>query len=117
MKEPSGRIIRWVNALSEYDFDLMHRAGKLNVVADSKSRNALAAVALEQEITHDTIMEFLNGKLNESSQELRRKSKNFMLLNNNVHGQGLYTVSKWVAARDDICNIDLVYGIHGSRWY
>ncbi|OMJ11838.1 Retrovirus-related Pol polyprotein from transposon [Smittium culicis] len=37
-KETCGRIIRWVNTLSEYDVIIKHRAGKDNVVADFLSR-------------------------------------------------------------------------------
>jgi RNase H-like domain found in reverse transcriptase/Reverse transcriptase (RNA-dependent DNA polymerase)/Integrase zinc binding domain/Integrase core domain/Zinc knuckle/Aspartyl protease len=42
--DPSGRIVRWVNLLREYDLVLQHRAGKDNPVADFLSRPAMAAV-------------------------------------------------------------------------
>ena len=85
MKEPSGRIIRWVNALSEYDFDLLHRAGKDNVVADYLSRNVFAALSDPYPITQDMIKDFLTGKICESNQELRRKAKLFVILNDKLY--------------------------------
>lgn len=36
--EPSGRIARWLQKLAEYDFEIEHIKGKLNVVADALSR-------------------------------------------------------------------------------
>jgi hypothetical protein len=37
-KELNQRQTRWVEALSEYDFDIIHKPGKTNVVADALSR-------------------------------------------------------------------------------
>jgi hypothetical protein len=38
MKNPSGRIARWLMALLEYDFNLVYRKGRLNTTADCLSR-------------------------------------------------------------------------------
>lgn len=38
MKNPSPRIARWIVKLSCHKFDIVHRSGKLNTVADSLSR-------------------------------------------------------------------------------
>jgi hypothetical protein len=37
-KDPSGRIIRWINFLSQFDCTIVHRSGKDNPVADFLSR-------------------------------------------------------------------------------
>lgn len=38
LKDPTSRLARWALKLQQYDFDLIHRKGKLNVVADALSR-------------------------------------------------------------------------------
>lgn len=38
MKEPSGKLARWAVKLQQFDFTLVHRKGKLNVVPDALSR-------------------------------------------------------------------------------
>lgn len=39
MKEPVGRLARWAVKLQQYDFDIVHRKGSQNVVADFLSRS------------------------------------------------------------------------------
>lgn len=38
LKDPSGKIARWMIALLDYSYDIRYRAGKQNVVADGLSR-------------------------------------------------------------------------------
>lgn len=38
LQNPSGRLARWAVHLSQYDFDIEYRSGKLNVLADGLSR-------------------------------------------------------------------------------
>jgi hypothetical protein len=46
--EPTGRRARWVAALIEYDFEIRHRPGSKNLLADSLSRDpALRAVFID----------------------------------------------------------------------
>ena len=46
--KPSGRIARWAAALMEFDYDIKHRPGAQNTLADSLSRDpALRAVTVE----------------------------------------------------------------------
>ena len=37
-KEPEGQLARWLDTLSEYDFEVQHRAGRLHRNADAMSR-------------------------------------------------------------------------------
>jgi len=41
-KEPAGRLHRWALTLQEYDFDILHRPGRENHVADALSRGPVA---------------------------------------------------------------------------
>lgn len=38
LKDPKGRLARWVLRLQPYDFEIIHRPGKLNIVPDFLSR-------------------------------------------------------------------------------
>lgn len=38
LKNPSGRVGRWALRLQGYDYEIIHRAGKMNVVPDALSR-------------------------------------------------------------------------------
>lgn len=38
MKEPEGQLARWLEKLAEYDFEIIHRPGRLHSNADSLSR-------------------------------------------------------------------------------
>ena len=39
LKEPSGRLARWLFELQQYDFEISHKPGSQQVVADMLSRN------------------------------------------------------------------------------
>lgn len=43
LKDPQGRLARWTMRLQPYDFDLVHRKGKENVVPDLLSRTVFEA--------------------------------------------------------------------------
>ncbi|CAH0556831.1 unnamed protein product [Brassicogethes aeneus] len=44
MKDPQGRLARWILRLQPYDFEMIHRKGKDNVVPDMLSRSVDALV-------------------------------------------------------------------------
>lgn len=46
IKDPSSRLWRWRTKLSEYDFDILYKQGKLNSNADALSRNPPLTIAL-----------------------------------------------------------------------
>lgn len=55
LSNPSGRLARWSARLSQFDFEIIHRKGSLNVVADALSRSVnevalldLSALSLDQ---------------------------------------------------------------------
>ena len=43
-KNPEGQVARWLEALQEYDFEIQHRAGRLQSNADALSRRPCAAL-------------------------------------------------------------------------
>jgi hypothetical protein len=83
-RDPVGRIARWIYILSEYDFDLKHRAGKENHVADALSRLPVVAVAVEEDqspgpITFDAVEKYLTGDNNLDSPRMRREARNYVI--------------------------------------
>lgn len=44
LKDPTGRLARWALKLQHYSFDIVHRAGKLNIVADALSRAVIQSI-------------------------------------------------------------------------
>ena len=40
-KDPCSRVVRWRLKYAEYDFDVVYKAGKINVNADALSRNPI----------------------------------------------------------------------------
>ncbi|CAK1585808.1 unnamed protein product [Parnassius mnemosyne] len=45
LNNPSGRLARWSMRLSQFDFEIEHRKGKLNVLPDALSRIQVDAIA------------------------------------------------------------------------
>jgi transposase InsO family protein len=41
VKDPGSRLIRWRLKLEEYDYEIVHKAGKMNANADALSRNPI----------------------------------------------------------------------------
>ena len=67
LRDPSGRILRWINMLQEFDFEIKHCAGKENVVADFLSRPVFlfgggensSNISREENYTFEDIKTFL----------------------------------------------------------
>ena len=63
LKDPVGRLCRWAIKLSQYDFDISHRRGKLNVVADALSRQEVAVVDIALPVEDKWYARILSGVL------------------------------------------------------
>ena len=48
LKEPSGRLMRWVLELQQWDFEIVHRKGAIHHVPDALSREFEEVAAFEQ---------------------------------------------------------------------
>ena len=58
LKEPRGRIARWISRIQEYEFRLKHTPGKDNCVADALSR--LYSMSPTTPLEHETLPDTMN---------------------------------------------------------
>lgn len=55
IKDPIGRIARWAVRLQQYDFEVIHRPGKENVVADALSRAVPVLDAINDKVLEESV--------------------------------------------------------------
>lgn len=56
-KQAKGRIGRWIMEFQQYDFDIIHRPGKDNVVADYLSRHVCSTVGISTDKWYAQLLE------------------------------------------------------------
>ena len=66
IKNPQGRLARWITRLTAFDVEFIYREGECNEVADCVSRNSLAA-RLAKVIKHDGAHPALNSAAREQT--------------------------------------------------
>ena len=68
IKNPQGRLARWITRLTAFDMEFIYRKGEFNEVADCVSRNSLAArLAKIKVIKHDGAHSALNSAAREQA--------------------------------------------------
>lgn len=56
MRDPSGKLARWSVRLNQFDFNIVHRKGKFNVVPDALSRGPVDPPPVESEYLEDAVV-------------------------------------------------------------
>lgn len=88
MKEPSARLARLVQKLSDFDFVIKHKKGKENIVPDTLSRtiieniNEKTDLKIEQ-MKDDFCREMIETKKGKST-KLEKKSRNYLIDDNGI---------------------------------
>ena len=61
IKNPQGRLARWITRLTAFDVEFVYRKGECNAVADCVARNSLAARLANKVLKHDGAHSALNS--------------------------------------------------------
>ena len=61
-KDPCSRLSRWRLKLAEYDFDVVYKAGKMNVNADALSRNPIIDEEISRNLQEDDDDTFMTSQ-------------------------------------------------------
>lgn len=106
LRDPTGRLARWALRLQPYDFQLVHRKGKDNVVPDLLSRTTPAELPAENALQCDAI---------DFPQEVKDQWYKGMLQRVDKHPQ-LYSQWRIEDAKlwKNVANLGL--SLHGDGW-
>lgn len=103
LKNPSGRLARWSMRLSQFDFDIVHRKGKENVVPDALSRIKIDSIEISENINDMWYLKMLKNVEN-----FPQKYPNFTIKENKLFrfSKNKYNLTsqfswKQVVPRDD----------------
>jgi len=66
MKDPHGRIARWLMEMQMYDYDINHKPGKLHVVPDALSRAPIVQAVQGNDQDTDSASVFITSTVNAS---------------------------------------------------
>ena len=67
IKNPRGRLARWITRLTAFDVEFVYREGEYSGVADCASRNSLAARLANKVLRHDGAHSALNSAAREQT--------------------------------------------------
>lgn len=81
LSNPSGRLARWSMQISQYNFEVSHKKGKLNIVPDALSRASISLITYSNETRNTTDDWYL--KVFDGCSTKPQNFKNFQI-NNNV---------------------------------
>ena len=103
-KEPEGQVARWLEALSEYDFKISHRAGKAHGNGDGLSRRPCpddCPTCKKSEIRDETVsVKRILDKSTRKGRTARNREKSVVT---NVHGEDTWIEVLKKAQRQDEC--------------
>ena len=85
VKDPGSKLIRWRLQLEEYDYQIVHKPGRVNSNADCLSRIPIHSI--EHDIIKETYTDYINFYLNEDEPKMHNFSEtdNLLFDSKNTH--------------------------------
>ena len=80
MKNPKGKIARWITELEEYDYEVQYVPGKINMKAAALSRNESATPSIEPSRLDENVY-FTNVEVPNLLQQVREAQLSDQLIN------------------------------------
>lgn len=122
LKNPTGRLARWSIRLSQFDFEIIHRKGKDNVIPDALSRIKVEAIDITKSITDKWYLHLLTNCEKFPQKYPNYSVKDGKLYRNSKNKYKLTSQYSWkqVIPKEDVGNLikqyhnDLPTGAHSG---
>ncbi len=113
IREPTGRLARWICLLSEFDFEVRHWSGKTNVVADALCRGfqLSSSTPTLPSVPFSDILAYLRDGVEpvENDSRFRRTVQRYVVLEGSLYRRSKLTPLRVLFTIDDLHSVLSIY--------